>query len=381
MTLANLFHYFGLSLEIYSLLYVYKLNSKPSFIGLLIFSLLSIIHFGLVADNIIQRVLITSFVYFLLYGFFSIRLLSSKDSGGMSKLLAWAAMIYALIHIARGIGGVISQEELNMYSTAHLQVITAYIYIIPTFTIPLLLLMIIMREENDQLQELNATKNKLFRIIGHDLRSPIIQMSSFADIIEIKKHNISEEELTKLASSVKDSSIRVSNLLDNLLNWAQSQSGILALKPTKNNLADITEEQIDLYSSNLKQKQITIINTVSDEHHVLCDTHMLNTILRNMISNAIKFSYENGTIEINSTLDDSHCIISIKDNGIGIEKDKIGMVFNIGSDYNRRGTKKEKGSGIGLPLCKEFVEKNNGKIWIDSVIREGTIIYFSLPVV
>ena len=164
------------------------------------------------------------------------------------------------------------------------------------------------------------------------------------------------------------------------MEWAQSQSGRMEFKPEYFELNAIIKEEILLLNGNAEQKSIIIATELSSIFLVNADKAMLSTVLRNLISNAIKFTNQKGKITIASMFKQHELIISVIDNGVGMSKERLNQLFKIDESYSTRGTQNENGTGLGLILCKEFIEKNNGKIWAESEIGVGTTFYFSLPI-
>jgi len=234
-----------------------------------------------------------------------------------------------------------------------------------------------LKESEARLKELNATKDKLFSIIAHDLRSPFNGILGFSERL---KENIKDiEKSEKYAAIINSSAKNTLILLDNLLHWAKSQTGQINYKPTKIVLSSIIEEIIELSNSQAKIKNIAINKAKSDEIEVYADEDMVKIILQNLISNAIKFTKTGGSINVVVITKQNHVEISISDNGIGINEEKLKTLFNISSNTTSRGTANEKGSGLGLVLCKEFVEKLGGKIWVESEKGKGSDFKFTLP--
>jgi len=236
-----------------------------------------------------------------------------------------------------------------------------------------------LKESEKQLKELNATKDKLFSIIAHDLRSPY---GNIIGLSELLIQNITDADLKEsekytrlLNSSAKNTLI----LLDNLLNWAKSQTGQLSFNPENIRSSDVILEIIGLNESLAKTKNISLKHSCSDETEVYADKNMLKTVLRNLISNAIKFTDVGGHIRVLAVLKQDHVEITISDDGIGMNAEKRNGLFNLTSNRTTVGTANEKGSGLGLVLCKEFVEKNDGKIWVESEEGKGSHFKFTLP--
>lgn len=234
-----------------------------------------------------------------------------------------------------------------------------------------------LKENEKQLKELNAAKDKIFSIIAHDLRSPF---NNIIELSELLIHNIidfeeSEKYMKVLNSSAKNTLVLLSNLLD----WAKSQTGQLNFNPKKILLSDVIVEIIARNESVVKTKDIFLNYFSSDEIEVYADENMLKTVLRNLISNAIKFTNVGGHIQIFAILKQDHIEISISDDGLGMNEEKRNGLFDITSKTTAVGTANKNGSGLGLVLCKEFVKKNNGKIWVESEEGNGSTFKFTLP--
>ncbi|WP_299523701.1 PAS domain S-box protein [uncultured Lutibacter sp.] len=236
-----------------------------------------------------------------------------------------------------------------------------------------------LKESEASLKKLNATKDKLFSIIAHDLRSPFSGILGFSELLKenLKERAISQSE--KYAAFINSSAKNTLVLLDNLLNWAKSQTGQISFNPQKIVLSSSIQEIIEIINSQAKIKNISLHKVQLDEIEVYADENMLRIILQNLISNAIKFTKSGGNINIVVISDENQVEISISDNGIGIDKEKLKTLFRISSNESSLGTANEKGSGLGLVLCKEFVEKQGGIIWVESEDGEGSDFKFTLP--
>lgn len=236
-----------------------------------------------------------------------------------------------------------------------------------------------LQESEKQLIELNATKDKLFSIIAHDLRAPFNSILGFSELLIEDAKDIdvfeSEEYLRLINTTTKNTLI----LLDNLLNWAKSQTGQIIFDPQKMNLSSIIRETIQNSNSAAKIKNISLIEIQSDDIEVDADKNMIQTILRNLISNAIKFTKPGGSINVSAISKQNHLEISISDNGIGINNETLKKIFDTTTNTTTKGTAEEKGSGLGLILCKEFVEKHKGEIWVESELGKGSVFKFTLP--
>ncbi len=236
-----------------------------------------------------------------------------------------------------------------------------------------------VKESELKLKEINATKDKLFSIIAHDLRSPFNSIIGYSEeLIENVKDNDNTES-EKFSAIINSSAKNTLVLLDNLLNWAKSQIGQTIFKPEKIVLLEAIQEIIEISNPTANIKNISLNHKHLDNIEVYADANMLKTVLRNLICNAIKFTNINGNINISAIPDQKQIEITISDNGVGISEEKINKLFKIDSDFITKGTENEKGSGLGLILCKEFVEKHNGKIWVESEVGKGSNFKFTIP--
>lgn len=233
-------------------------------------------------------------------------------------------------------------------------------------------------ELTNELKQMNATKDKFFSIIAHDLKSPFTTIYGFSRILadQVRKKDIDQVE--KFAEIIMNSSQRAVNLLGNLMEWSQSQIGQLKINFEVFNVYNIVEEIILLYSDAASQKSITLFNRVDSEIVLKADKAMINTVLRNLISNAIKFSNSGDEVVISAKLLENEVLFEISDTGLGISEDRITKVFKLNESISTAGTQNEQGSGLGLILCKEFIEKHNGRIWVESELGKGSKFLFTI---
>lgn len=236
-----------------------------------------------------------------------------------------------------------------------------------------------IQEQRDYLNQLNKTKDKFFSIIAHDLKNPFNSIKGFTELLIDNRSEYSEEKQLKFLKIIKSSVSTASALLDNLLIWAHSQSGTLTYSPKKISLVSQVMSTVSLLEIQAVRKEISIFNAVDHNLFVTADENMLNTILRNLISNAIKFTKSEGEIKIVSCVKEGMAQVSIKDDGIGISKEDIDTIFNVEDKKRRVGTANEQGSGLGLILCKDFIEKHGGRLWVLSTLGEGAEFIFTLP--
>ncbi len=237
----------------------------------------------------------------------------------------------------------------------------------------------INKENEIRLQELNATKDKLFSIIAHDLRSPFNAILGFSELLINNTKDIEVDKSEKYLGIINSSAKNTLILLDNLLKWAKSQTGQFIYKPEKINLSAIVREILEISNSIAKLKNISLNYIQTDDIEVHADVNMLKTILRNLISNAIKYTHSNGEIAISAVQNQNNIEITVSDNGIGMSEETRNKLFKIDTVITTSGTADEKGSGLGLILCKEFMDKLGGKIWVESELGKGSDFKFTLP--
>lgn len=229
------------------------------------------------------------------------------------------------------------------------------------------------------LRELNAQKDKFFSIISHDLRSPFNALLGMSQQLLDQIAEKDYEDAEKIGKTLLQSSERAMNLITNLLEWSQAQTGRLDFNPQSIELSALISETMHVLEDLASQKAISITCLVPDKIAVVADAHMISTILRNLITNAIKFTHKGGRISIGARTEQNEVIVSVGDNGIGIPAARLQKLFRIDDNESSPGTAHEKGTGLGLVLCKEFVEKHHGKIWVESKEAEGSTFHFSIP--
>ncbi|MHC1704951.1 MAG: PAS domain S-box protein [Tenuifilaceae bacterium] len=230
-----------------------------------------------------------------------------------------------------------------------------------------------------ELQELNASKDKFFSIIAHDLKNPFNSIIGFSELLKKRLHNDKNEKASQIAMMLNNTSKETYNLLENLLEWANSQRGKIHFSPSIINLKVLFEEEISLVNSMASQKGIIIKNCVNDSETLNADEHMLKVIIRNLLTNAVKYSNNGGEVVLDALDDSNKLIITIADNGIGISETIKDKLFKLDPKSSNLGTAGEKGTGLGLIICKEFVEKHGGRIWVESQLGEGSKFSFSIP--
>lgn len=230
-----------------------------------------------------------------------------------------------------------------------------------------------------QLKELNANKDKFFSIIAHDLRNPVSALSVFSEQLILNMNDISKKELKQYISIIRNTSNGLSELLEELLLWASLQTNRYEFNPECIELAEVGTSILSLLGTNAAQKKITLEYKIPEKIKIFADRKMVHTIFRNLVSNAIKFTDAQGSISIDCAEEEHAVTIAINDTGVGIGHDVINKIFSIDNQTSTPGTNGEHGSGLGLILCREMVEKNMGKIWVESQPGKGSQFMFTLP--
>jgi PAS domain S-box-containing protein len=235
-----------------------------------------------------------------------------------------------------------------------------------------------LKESNEELKKLNSTKDKFFAIIAHDLRNPFQSLLSTSELLATEIETLSQEDIALFSQGLHNNLTKFYGLLENLLNWSMMQKNMLEYKSTSINLYDAVNKIIEISNQNAVKKNISISNKVENEIFVIADVDMLRSVIQNLILNAIKFTQMEGLVNISSDEKDGFVEVSVQDTGIGIDPEKSSKLFNFETIFTTNGTAGEKGTGLGLPLCKEFVERNGGKIWIESELGKGSKFTFTL---
>lgn len=236
-----------------------------------------------------------------------------------------------------------------------------------------------INEQMIKLEEVNRTKDRFFSIIAHDLKNPFNSLIGITENLLESLDDFSSDEIKEYLSLLLQSSQQGYNLLENLLHWSRSQTGKLTVSPKVINLNELTETTINLMLHNISEKKLEVVNNIDFNTLAYADENMITTILRNLLSNAIKFTPKGGNITIQSIKDSKQITVSVKDTGLGIDDSILSNLFKLDIFNSTLGTNQETGTGLGIILCKEFIERNNGQIWVDSKINQGTTFFFNLP--
>jgi signal transduction histidine kinase len=231
----------------------------------------------------------------------------------------------------------------------------------------------------EQLIQLNANKDRFISILAHDLRSPFNNLLGFAELLKRNLRKYPIEKIEKMVDTIYHTAQKTFELLEDTLLWASVQSKKITYSPSVANVDEVIAEVADILSPGAKAKNIKLVFSPTNELMVNLDVYMFKAILRNLISNAIKFTNPGGKIEVAAIPDNTNTIFKVADNGIGIKPEVLEKLFQFATIQSTPGTANESGTGLGLLLCKEFVDKHGGKIWIDSRVDQGTTVCFTIP--
>lgn len=236
-----------------------------------------------------------------------------------------------------------------------------------------------LKEQKEKLKDLNATKDKFFSILAHDLKNPFSNLYSMSELISGNYNNLNEEEKVMMLKNINKSAEFIYNLLENLLTWSKSQRGRIEYNPTIFNLTNLIQVNINLHKVPAENKGVILQSGLKDDIQAYGDREMINTVLRNLINNAVKFTDNGGSVKVFVHEQDEYIEVQVKDEGVGISPENLQKLFRIDVKFKSKGTKGETGTGLGLILCKEFVEKNGGKIRTESEEGSGSAFFFTIP--
>lgn len=305
-------------------------------------------------------------------GFETCRLLKEEESTRHIPVIFMTAL-HEVEHKVRGfaVGAVdyvtkpLQQEEVLARVTTHLriQALTAE-----------------LRRANEELQQLNANKDKFLSIMAHDLRGSFLPLLGSAELLARRIERLSQEKVVDMALSILDSAQRVLDLLTDLLQWGRLQMGHSEVQARLLDLSFLLHHNVTLVADHAAAKQITLGYTTEPDTHVFADENMLHFVLRNLLTNAIKFTPEGGQVTIYTTqLETAEIAITVADTGVGMSQETLHRLFQINQHQSTPGTHNEMGTGLGLILCEEMVQRNNGRIWVESEEGKGTRVTFTLP--
>jgi len=236
-----------------------------------------------------------------------------------------------------------------------------------------------LREANEQLRQANDSKDTFFAIISHDLRTPFTTLLGYAEMLTEHRDSLSQDHLNEGIWEIRRAAQRLYDLLENLLTWARLQRGNMEHHPAEFSVSAYVQENLKLFQSMAEQKQISLTSTVSESMTAYADAHMMHTVLRNLLSNALKFTPTGGKVKVMARKIPPFVYITVADSGIGMHVEEIDRALRPDKRVTKAGTAGEKGTGLGLHLCRELVEQNEGNLSVESVPGKGTMFTFTIP--
>lgn len=392
--LGNVLLILGVTIEMYvisSYQHLPQQKSKKLFIFLGFFASLVFIFAVQQSDNI--RIAFASFINAVILLVGSLRVLSQKKEGKIHYLLGGIYLFLAITLYARGIVASFFRFDMNLLSQGVVQSLTFISFLLVTY-IGSILLMLLLKEQDDKTlhhkaEELNntnkeleatiASKDRFLSIIAHDLRGPIGNIAQMAELLNDAALKLTKQEKDDLQKSLFRNSSKTFELLENLLSWGRAQSGSFQVKIEPIHLQALVNQVVFQLQGQANDKSITIHTGIESHVKVMADFEMIQVVVRNLLSNAIKFTHGEGKIYISSASDGDRVRITVKDTGKGIPFDIQQHLFDAEFSHSTLGTNKEKGTGFGLKICKEFVEKNQGRMEIESIPDMGSTFSFTLP--
>ena len=237
-----------------------------------------------------------------------------------------------------------------------------------------------LKKTKEQLKESNSKKDKFFNIIAHDLRAPFNSILGLTEMLKLEAEELSPEEVADFASRIHDNSKNVLEMVEDLLNWARMQTNHIEYNPKIINMSDVVFDTLYLLKLEAASKGIKIKSDMEEDIFAYGDQNMISLVLRNLVSNAIKFTNGNGTIIISVSAVGDKVKVSVHDDGVGIKRENLKKILAIDEHYTKLGTNNEKGTGLGLILCREFLSKNNSQLLINSTFGKGSTFSFELPI-
>jgi signal transduction histidine kinase len=237
-----------------------------------------------------------------------------------------------------------------------------------------------LQNSEKHLKELNSTKDKFFSIIGHDLRNPLNALLGFSELISGNSRDYTSEEIQRYSKIINEAAKNIHLLIENLLEWSRSQSGNIDYHPEKTDLKPMVTDIFKVFEIHADKKGVNMVSEIPEDVSITADRNLLSTILRNLINNAVKFTPNGGQVRVFCEQNKSEITISVEDTGIGMSEKQLDNLFRLSDNVTMPGTSEEKGTGLGLILCREFVDMHKGKIWATSEPKKGSIFSFTLPI-
>jgi signal transduction histidine kinase len=369
------------------------LDKKPKIaanvILILIFAAV-MFYSSVIQDSLRIRTMIIGIVSMIIFAENALLLLVNvpAEKARLTRFTGFLLAFYSLINFTRFIHALVSHPGSNDFMRTNTMdklalMISLILLITLTFSLALMFngfLNLVLENKRKKLTELNATKDKLFSIIAHDLKSPFNSIMGFTEILKEDIAKKDDSESMRYAGIIQDSSKRAMELLQNLLEWSQSQTGRIEVKPVGLNIHKLVNEIIILKKETAALKRISLENQIPEDAMVYADHDLTAAIFRNLLSNAIKFSYPDKEVLLSARIGQNTWEVSVTDHGTGIEPEALDKLFRIDQNYSKPGTANEKGTGLGLLLCNEFAEKQGCTISVISKPGEGSTFSIKLPI-
>ncbi|WP_418264557.1 sensor histidine kinase [Flavobacterium faecale] len=367
-------------LESIAMLMLVKSSTKKDFRGqaiLFVVALLSFYYAVWVESRTNIRVSLASLIIFLLLITPALRFLTEARSSLFKKILGFNYIILLVVLIFRMFYPLF-KTSTTLYSIDATQKIIFLIIFMMMMISGVGYLLLLQEEKELQIKKLLEDKDKFFSIIAHDLRGPFNGIIGLSELLLENDNELDQKESNEFIQMIHQSSKNTFSLLENLLTWAKSQTGSLEFSPVNFEISTITDKTISLLANIAKSKNISLRSEIEPNQFVVADKNMLETIFRNLITNALKFTENNGEVLLSMQREKNQVVFLIKDNGIGIAPQKLTNLFSINHKNHSLGTNDETGTGLGLMLCKDFVEKHGGEIWVTSEVGKGSEFKFSI---
>lgn len=376
--LGNLLLFIGLALEIHSLTNVTQGYKKKELALLFSAGILSTIVLMSFFSVVYFRYAIHAYVIaaFCLYA--GIKLFSLKEGTNMQLFTGIIIFILFIVFFIKGTYHIYTKDSASIMIPNTLRSIAVTIYFLLTCLFPILFLLMRNEHQNKKLEALIKTKQKIFSIISHDLRSPYTAILGYSQLIVNSSNDQQYEMVGKYGKIVNDTAKQSFQLLNNLLELMQLQSGGMRFRPQELLLKDLITDLEVLFKANFEQKNIKFTTEYSNIFKVVADKFMLETILRNLIGNSIKFTQNGGSIHLEVTENDGTKTFRVIDSGVGLSSEKITKLLNKELEASTYGTENEKGTGLGLLFCKDFIEKHGGTLHIKSIPNKNTVFSFDI---
>ena len=379
ISLIAFFAFTGMTFELFCLMNVNREPNIKSLIRIQSYTLICSLLYFIFSTNMVIKLLITSLFFASIFGYFVYRIFKSKINSKIKLLINVIGIAFVISNIVRALYSVTTSNNIDLTSALLVNQIWLILLLIITATFPTSFLLIINEEESLKLKQINSIKDKFFKIIARDLREPIAQMITATEVLERNFKDFNEENMDKILNIVRSSSERGLNLLENLLSWAQSQTNSIEFNPEMIDVTNIINENINLLQRKANEKNIEIVKMKWTSEMIKADKNMLTLVIKNLLSNAIKNANPGGQVNIKNQIKNEVYEFSIQDNGVQINHKTVKDLFNTESLYVGIGTNEEKGTGIGLVLCKEFIQKHNGDIWVTTKEGLGNTFTFTIP--